>query len=173
VIKRILVFAAIASCFLQWAPAIRAQGSERIEYFTDSILQKEDEYIRLLGGSSWVLSTFSTALVTDDVIIVFRDITYQGQKVKMATAYVDGDEIPVRHVRGTYATSTGYLTTVVEALGDGAVLRLADGTLLSVPSYDRYDTGWWLPPYRALLTSNRSYLYNLKNGKRVWVNPLK
>ncbi|MBM3451322.1 MAG: hypothetical protein FJX78_10180 [Armatimonadetes bacterium] len=171
--KRFLLVVTVAAVLLQRVPTVAAQGLERVEYFTDSIAQKDDEYVRLLGGSSWVLSTFSTALVTDDIIIVFRDITHQGQKVKLAVAYLDGGEIPVRHVRGAYTTSSGYLTSVVEALGEGAVLRLADGSLLSVPSYDRYDTGWWLPPYRALLTSSRLYLYNLKKGKRVWVSPLK
>ena len=55
--------------------------------------------------------------------------------------------------------------------GEGSVLKLADGSTLSVPEYDQYDTGWWLPPYKALLTSNGMYLWNLKEGKNVWVNP--
>jgi hypothetical protein len=93
--------------------------------------------------------------------------------VTVAVAYVGGDEIPVRHVDGGYATQAGYLTTVLEALGEGAVLKLTDGTLLSVPEYDRFDTGWWLPPYKALLTASKLYLYNLKKGKRVWVSPLR
>ena len=65
------------------------------------------------------------------------------------------------------------MTSVVEAHRDGAVLELADGSLWSVPDYDRYDTGWWLPPYKALVTSTKLYLYNLKKGKRVWVSQVK
>ena len=116
-----------------------------------------------MGGSSWILSTPSLALVTDDVIIVFRVVELRDRnRAKIAVAYLDGDEIVARHVGGTYVTSTGYLTTVVETFRRGAVLRLADGSLLSVPEYDQYDTGWWLPPYKALLTGNKLYLYNLR-----------
>ncbi len=151
---------------------LAAPGTQKVEYLSDSIAEKEGKYIRLLGGSQWVLSSSTLALVTDDIIIVFQNVELKDKTiVKLAVAYVDGDEIVARHVGGQYISQTGYLTTVVEALGDGAVLRLADGSLLSVPEYDQYDTGWWLPPYKALLTGNKMYLWNLKKGKRVWVNP--
>jgi len=140
------------------------QSLQRVEYFKDSIIEKEGNYIRLLGGSSWILSFPSLALVTDDIIIVFQ--------VNNTVAYIRGDEIPVKHVGGVYVTQIGYLTTVVRSLGDGAVLKLADGSLLSVPKYDQFDTGWWIPPYKALLTENKLYLYNLKKGKRVWIKPI-
>lgn len=151
---------------------LAAPGMQKVEYLSDSIAEKEGKYIRLLGGSQWVLSSSTLALVTDDVIIVFQDVELKDKtRVTLAVAYVDGDEIVARHVGGRYISQTGYLTTVVEALGDGAVLRLADGSLLSIPEYDQYDTGWWLPPYKALITGNKMYLWNLKKGKRVWVNP--
>jgi hypothetical protein len=149
---------------------VAAQQLQKVEYLADSIASKDDQVIRLLGGSSWLLTSPSLALVTDDILIVFREIDYQGRRLKLATAYVDGDEIIVRHLDGLFVTSSGYLTTVIEALAEGAVLKLSDGTLLSVPEYDRCDTGWWLPPYKALLTSSRMYLYNLKKGKRVWIS---
>jgi len=143
-----------------------------VEYIADSIAEKDGEYIRLLGGSSWSLSYSSLALVTDDVLIVFHRITTKDNRVSVVpVVYVDGEEIPARHVGGSYATETGYLTTVVEAIGDGAFLRIDDGTLLSIPEYDQYDTGWWLPPYKALVTGNGLYLWNLKEGKKVWVDP--
>ena len=87
--------------------------------------------------------------------------------------YLDGEEIVVRYVTGRYISQAGYLTTVVKAYGHGAILELSDGTLLSVPEYDRYDTGWWLPPYKALLTANRLDLYNLEKVKCVWVTPVR
>lgn len=152
--------------------ALAAPGMQKVEYLADSIAQKQGKYIRLLGGSQWVLSSSTLALLADDIIIVFQDVVLKDKtRVKLAIAYIDGDEIIARHVGGQYITQTGYLTTVVEALGDGAVLRLADGSLLSVPRYDQYYTRWWLPPYKALLTGNKMYLWNLKKGKRVWVNP--
>lgn len=151
---------------------VAAPGMQRVEYLSDSIAEMKDRYIRLLGGSEWMLSSPTLALVTDDIIIVFQDVELKDKtRVKLAIAYVDGDEIVAEHVSGRYISQTGYLTTVVEALGDGAVLRLADGSLLSIPEYDQYNTGWWLPPYKALLTENKMYLWNLKYGKRVWVNP--
>jgi len=162
--------AIIALVALVAGEAIAAPGMQKVEYLSDSIAQKDGKVIKLLGGSSWVLSSPTLALVTDDIIIVFQDVVLKNKKtVKVAIAYVDGDEIIATHAGGTYATSTGFLTAVVESLGDGAVLKLADGSLLSIPQYDRYDTGWWLPPYKALLTGNRMYLWNLKKGKRVWV----
>ncbi|MBU4494277.1 MAG: hypothetical protein KJ874_03145 [Acidobacteria bacterium] len=151
--------------------AFAGTAMQKVEYLSDSIAEKDGKVIRLLGGSTWVLSSSSLALVPEDVIIVFQDVVLKDKKtVNVAVVYVDGDEIVATHAGGTYTTSSGFLTTVVEALGDGAVLKLADGSLLSIPQYDWYDTGWWLPPYKALLTGNRMYLWNLKKGKRVWVN---
>jgi len=146
---------------------------QKVEYLSDSIAEKDGKYIRLLGGSSWLLSSPTLALVTNDVLIVFQEVELNDKKnVQIAVAYIAGNEVVAKHVDGHYVTQTGYLTTVVEALRDGAVLKLDDGTLLSIPQYDRFDTRWWLPPYKALLTGNRMYLWNLKNGKRVWVNPI-
>ena len=134
-------------------------GIQKVEYLSDSIAEKEGKYIRLFGGSQWVLSSSTLALVTDDIIIVFQDIELKDNTTaKVAVAYVDSDEIVARHVGGQYVAQDGYLTTVVEALGDGAVLKLANGSLLTIPEYDQYDTGWWLPPYKALLTGNMMYL---------------
>ncbi len=163
---RVLLLALLATSVLA------APGMQKVEYLSDSIAEKEGKYIRLLGGSQWVLSSSTLALVTDDIIIVFQEVELNDKtRAKLAVAYVDGDEIVAKHVGGQYVSQAGYLTTVVETLGDDAILKLADGSLLSIPEYDQYDTGWWLPPYKALLTGNKMYLWNLKKGKRVWVNP--
>jgi hypothetical protein len=147
---------------------------QKIEYFEDSIMEKDGEYIQLLGGSSWLLSLPSLALITDDVIIVFQEIELKNKKqAKVAVAYIDGEEILAKHIDGIYITQTGYLSTVVEVLGEGALLKLANGFLLSIPEYDQYDTGWWLPPYKVLLTGNMLYMYNLDKGKKVWVDSVK
>jgi hypothetical protein len=166
-------FISLSLLFIICATTVSTASSmQKVEYISDSIAEKEGKYIRLLGGSKWVLSSSSLALVTDDIIIVLQDVELKDKtSVKLAIAFVDGDEIIARHVGGRYVSETGYLTTVVESLGDGAVLKLADGSMLSIPEYDQYNTGWWLPPYKALLTGNKMYLWNLKKGKRVWVNP--
>ena len=151
-----------------------SQGLQKVEYLVDSVLKKEGEYVRLLGGSSWIFALPSRALFAEEIIIIFQEIELQNKNlVKVAVAYIDGEEIQVKHAAGTYITETGYLTRVIEALNKGALLRLANGLLLSVPKYDQFYTGWWLPPYEALITGNMLYLYNLKKGKRVWVSPIK
>lgn len=147
------------------------QYTRRVEFLVDSILDKQDESIKLLGGSVWALSRPSLALVTQDIIIVLQDIQLEDERwVKAAMAFVDGDEIIVRHVAGPCVTQSGCLTTVVAASQNGALLKLADGSVLSVAEYDRFHTELWLPPYRVLLTGNGMYLYNLKNAKRIWVS---
>ncbi len=171
--RRIVLVAQIAAFLVMLGPTAGAQTFESVEFFTDSIIEKRDSHIRLLGGSSWLLSEPSLALVTGDVLIVFRTVVLRdGTRAKVATAYFDGEEIDVRRVGGAYATQTGYLTRVVKTHAGGAVLELANGTLLSVPEYDRFYTGWWLPPYKALLTGSKLHLYNLEKMKRVWVSPL-
>lgn len=149
--------------------ASSAQTMEKVEYFPDSIAEK-DHIVRLTGGSSWLVASRTAAA---DVIVVMRDVVVNGERVRAAWLYVGGEEIPARHVEGVYPTNPAYLTRVVAAEGQGATLRLADGTELSVPKYDRYYISRWIPPYKALLTGNRIYLYNLKEGRRVWVQPVK
>ena len=155
------------------APAVLgARGLQKVEFLKGFIAKKEGRYIRLVGGSQWVLSSHTLALIMDDIIIVFQEVELKDKtRAKLAVAYVAGDEIVAKHVGGQYVSQTGYLTTVVQALGAGAVLKLADGSSLSIPEYDQFDTGWWLPPYKALLTGHKMYLWNLKKGKRVWVYP--
>ncbi len=148
-----------------------AIAAEPVEYFTDSIAQKEGEYIKLLGGSSWILSYPSIALVTENVAIVFRNVVGKSKKqYEVPVFYHDGEEIVARHIKGNYVKKSGFLATVIAQYGEGAKLKLDDGTILSIPEYDRYDTGWWLPPYPVLVTSNGLYMWSLKKSKRVWVD---
>ena len=166
-----LTVAIIAAFLAVTAPS--AQTMEKVEYFPDSIAEREEHIVRLTGGSSWLLASRTAAVAGADVIVVMRDVVVNGEKVRAAWLYVGGEEIPARHVEGVYPTNPAYLTRVVAVEGQGATLRLADGTELSVPKYDRYYISRWVPPYKALLTGNRIYLYNLKEGRRVWVQPVK
>ncbi len=126
-IKGILVGLA---AILSFEVALRAQRFEQVEYFSDSVLEADDGLLRLLGGSSWAVSTASTVLAAAAVVIVIRDVTLESRKGRVAVAYVDGQELVVRYAGGSYAPSKGYLTSVVEAHRDGAVLELADGFTL-------------------------------------------
>lgn len=147
-----------------------AFAAEKVEFVADSIAQKDGEYIKLLGGSSWLLNGSSLALVTQDVIVVFRSIVGKDKKTyEVPVFFFDGEEIIAKHIDGSFVKKSGFLVQVVEQFGDGARLKLDDGTVLSIPEYDRYDTGWWLPPYQALIEGNGLYMWNLKEGKRVWV----
>jgi hypothetical protein len=159
---------------LSTAGTVSAQTMEPVRFFADSIAEKEELVVRLSGGSSWVLASRTRAAVASEVMIVLRDVTVSGQHVLAAWLYHEGEEIPVKHVEGVYPQkNAAYLTRVVAAEGQGAMLRLADGTELSVPRYDRLFVNRWVPPYKALLTGNRIYLYNLKVGRRVSVQAAK
>lgn len=133
-----------------------------VVFIWDSISQKDDRVIRVLSGSRWLLSRSTLALATTDVVIVLTDRS-------KGVLFAEGDEIPVTYLGGSFVPERGRYGRVVESISDGAVLRLNDGSLWSVPSYDRYYTGWWLPPYPVIITGNELYMINLKNGKRVWV----
>jgi hypothetical protein len=146
---------------------------DRVSYFADQIAEKDDHVVRLNGGSSWLLDDRTSALAPTDVLVVMRDVMVNGKPVKAAWLYVAGAEIRAKHVEGVYPSNVGFLTRVVGAEGQGTTLTLADGTHLSVPKYDRVTISRWVPPYKALLTADRTYLYNLKEGRRVWVQAAK
>lgn len=150
-----------------------AQTMERVVYFPDTIAEKEDHVVRLNGGSSWVLASRTAALVAADVTIVIRDVVVEGKTIRAAWLFTGADEIPAKHVEGVYPTNQAFLTRVVASEDQGTKLRLADGTVLVLPGYNKYISNRWVPPYKALLTDNRLSLYNLKEGRRVGVQPVK
>jgi hypothetical protein len=155
------------------AASASAQPMENVSYFPDSIAEKGDRnhIIRLNGGSSWVLATPTLAIVSTDVMVVTRDVLVQGKRVRAAWLYVDGEEIPAQHVEGVYPANAAFLTRVIAAEDQGTKLRLEDGTELLVPGYNRFILAKWTPPYKVLLTNNRLFLYNLKDGRRASVQP--
>ena len=106
-------------------------------------------------------------------MIVMRDVTVEGRRVRAAWLFAGGEEIPVKHVEGVYPTNQAFLSRVVAAEDQGTKLRLADGTELLLPGYNKYISNRWIPPYKVLLTDHRLSLYNLKEGKRVGVQPSK
>jgi hypothetical protein len=148
--------------------AASAQTMEKVDYFPDTIAEKDDHVVRLNGGSSWLLATRTLAQVSTDVVVVMREVVVNGERVAAAWLFVNGEEIPVKHVEGVYPRNPAFLTRVVSAEA-GTKLQLADGSQVTIPQYDRYFVRGWIPPYKALLTNNRAYLYNLKDGRRAWV----
>lgn len=156
------------------AATAAAQVMDKVDYFPDSIAERDDHVVRLNGGSSWLLANPSKAAqVATDVMIVMRDVLVEGKRVRAAWVYVGGEEIPAKHLEGVYPTNAAFLTRVVAAEDRGTKLRLADGTELLLPGYNSYISNRWIPPYKALLGGNRDFLYNLREGRRVGVQAAK
>ena len=157
------------------ASAVSGQVMDKVEYFQDSIAEKGDlnHIIRLTGGSSWVLSEATLAPLASDLIMVMRDVMVEGKRVRAAWMFVGGQEIPAKHVEGVFPTNQAFLTRVTASVDQGTKLRLADGTELLVPGYNKYLLARVTPPYKVLLSSNGQSLFNLKDGVRVQVQPAK
>jgi len=143
------------------------QKAVKVSYVHSSVLSSSSDVIKLLDGSRWLSSSATFALPASDIIIVILDEEGNG------IAYSSGFEFAVSHLSGTPITANGTLSTVERALGRGAVLELRDGSLWEVPDYDQYDTSYWLPPYRVIITSNELYMINLKKAKKIWVTRIK
>src|SRR6185503_28785 len=157
------------------AAPVAAQTLEKVTYFEDSIAEKGERslIIRLTGGSNWVLSEPTRAALQADVIVVMRDVMVEGKRVRAAWMFVGGEEIPAKHVEGVFPTTTAFLTRVTASEDQGTKLRLADGSELLVPGYNKFLLTRVKPPYKVLLASNRLSLFNLKDGARVQVQPAK
>ncbi len=155
------------------ASPVSAQTMEKVMYFPDTIAEKEDHVVRLTGGSSWLLANRTSVLAPADVLVVMRDVLVEGKPVRAAWLYVAGQEIPAKHVEGVYPTHEAFLTRVVAAEAQGSKLRLADGTTLLLPGYNKYISNRWIPPYKALLTDKGLSLFNLTELRRVGVQAAK
>lgn len=135
------------------------------EFFTDSIAEANSEVIRLYGGTLWILDQSYYGLSLEDVIGVVTG-------KKSATLYIDGNTYSAELVKGSVVTSSGILASVIDEKGDGKLLKLDNGMLLTFDSYDHYDTGWWLPPYQVLIDLTSMNMWNLKKGKKVWIESI-
>jgi hypothetical protein len=165
------------------AIANAAAAGQAVSFFQDSVLDIDGRVIKMLGGSVWLMDSEILALPLDDAVVLFagHDSLVESEDIKARTTdlpkqgllHYQGSEVAVTLVSGIFLRRNGYLGTVVEAHGDGGVLELDDGSLWSVPSYDQYDSGYWLPPYRVIVYSNELYMLNLKKGKRIWVQRIR
>ena len=97
----------------------------------------------------------------------------EGKPVRAAWMFVGGEEIPAKHVEGVFPTTQAFLTRVTASEDQGTRLRLADGSELLVPGYNKFLLTRVKPPYKVLLASNRLSFFNLKDGVRVQVQPAK
>lgn len=133
-----------------------------VQFFTSSISEVNDEVLRMSNSSVWILERNYFGLAFQDVIGIMTD-------QKNAILYANDSSYRARLVRGQVFTSSGSTASVIEKKGDGAILKLSNGLLLEFDSYDRYDTGWWLPPYPVLIDESKMNMWNLNKGKKVWI----
>lgn len=133
-----------------------------ILYIEESIYETDDNTFSLLGGSKWSKLSYAYLLPTSDIFIILTSEDGNG------IAYSDGSEFNVKHLSGGLDYKRGKLNLVIESLGNGAILKMADNSLWEIDSYDQYDTGYWLPPYHVIITSDELYLINFEEGEKIW-----
>lgn len=141
--------------------------NSNVVFIQGSVFNSKSNELKLLDGSCWYSASAYFALIASDIFIIITDEKGNG------IAYCNGNEFYVQHISGRPIQSNGRYTKVIRELGDGAVLQLSDGTMWEVPKYDQYYTGYWLPPYPVIISSNELYMYNIKKGKKVWVTKVK
>ena len=154
-----------------------------VSYFEGTISDLDGKYLKFLSGSSWLLEHKSYAIPFSKGVIVFKghDATVDEKDIEkriinlpnQGMLFYKGEEIAVTLLDGIFIRKNGTMTTVEKEMGNGAILQTEDGTLWSVPSYDQYDTGYWLPPYKVLIDSNELYMTNLEKGKKIWITKVK
>jgi len=133
-----------------------------VQFFTDSISDAKGEIIQLAGGSLWRLDRNYFGLALEDVVAISSD-------PKTATFYIYGDAYIGRLLKGSVTTSSGITASVIQSMGNGTVLKLSNGVMLEFDSYDTYNTGYWLPPYRVVIDSGMMNMWNLNKSKKVWI----
>jgi len=138
-----------------------------VKYIEDTIYETDGNTFTTLYGSEWRHMYAGYLLTMSDILVVLTDNDGNG------FAYVDNSQFAVKHV-GSYLTyKNGTLNVVLESMGNGAVLKMADGSLWEINSYDQYDTGYWLPPYQVILTSDEMYMINIKENKKIWISKIR
>lgn len=139
-------------------------SSGAVSFFEAGVREVKDDLLKLRNGSTWQVRGYISSISRfEDAIVVMRS-------KESATIFLDGRVHNANLLFGSYTTQSGILDTVVREVGDGAVLTLESGGMLEVDSYDTYDTGWWLPPYPVIIDGTGMWMWNLDEGKKVWVN---
>jgi hypothetical protein len=165
--RRWIVLAAVP--FLL-ATAGLSPGAEKVEFVADSVEDESGGVLKLRGGSEWRLGGEAPARRGDGVIIIYGPEADGTGGRRAAVAYIRGREVEAHRVSGAVEVQPGYLSEVVGAVADCGTLQLTDGTVVAIVNYGDDASGWWLPPYKVLITDNESYITHLKSGRRMWFN---
>ena len=147
-------------------------AAEFVNYCEDSIYSSEGETVQLLGGSRWETVGYNFFLIAQDVLVLQGTTQVDGRNYQYAELLSDGNRMIATQLSGTCNFLVGTKLVVVREINDGRSLITDDGTVLNFDSYDSFDTGFWLPPYEVLITSNELYMWNLNEGKRVWLQSI-
>ena len=149
--------------------SISAQQSDLvpITYLQSSVVGTDSELFRLMDGSQWIRKGHGIILPASEITIIITSEKGEG------ITFINGQEMAVELVRGTPILSKGLLGQVLRERGSGAILELSDGSLWEIPVYDRYDTGYWLPPYWIIVSADELYLINPEKGKKVWASRIR
>lgn len=152
-------------------PGLPAQDlgfeSKTVEYFEDQILRVEEDVVHMVGGTRWLLGMeplLPILPVTEVVVLIERR---DGEIFGLI--YVQDNVHVGVLIRGQAGLQRGLLTWVIRELGDGAVLRTADGSFWSVDSYDQYHTRYWYPPYQVIVSADRHTMLVLDEGEKISV----
>jgi hypothetical protein len=125
-----------------------------------------------MSGSEWETTGYFFSLILEDVIIIESSTELDGRLFNYTEMYSDGNRVIVTKISGECSKSIGRKATVMRELNGGKTLLLDDGSALNFDSFDSFDTGFWLPPYDVLITGNELYMWNLNEGKRVWIQSI-
>ena len=158
----------LATLLLSSVPIV-SFSAEIISYCEGTILENEEDVITLMGGSKWKTNGYFFSLILEDVIIIQSSTVLDGKLYNFHEMYSDGKREIVTKISGECSNSIGRKATVMRELNDGKTLLLDDGSALNFDSFDSFDTGFWLTPYEVLITGDELYMWNLNNGKRVWI----
>jgi hypothetical protein len=157
----------------------RASELKTVSFFQDTVTELDGRVLKFLTGSVWVLDREIVGVAMGEAVMICNGPAPKFDKEKMKE-YLEalpkrgvfmyrGQTVGAQLVSGGFVLSDGYLAHVVQAHGRGAILETDDGSLWSIPEYDQFDTGYWLPPYPVIIFRSQRYLLNLKEGKKVWI----
>jgi hypothetical protein len=140
-------------------------ATEQVNYFTGSISNADGKKVDIFGQGTWQFASEYFGLHFEDVIGIMNSD-------RTASIYINGYVHYATLIDGDVIKSTGEIRNVVQIISEGSVLKLDDGTLLEFSSYDKFDTGWWLPPYRVIVDYSSMDMWNISEGKKVWIQSI-
>jgi hypothetical protein len=144
--------------------------SKNVGYYEASIssVKKDgyfDKYFRMYDGSVW-RSSYPYDFHTGEFYIIFESEGNYG------TGYTNSGTYTFSLYSGKPSVYEGKMLYVEKEYGDGSVLKLSDGCVYEVDSYDTYNTRYWYPPYKVLMITDRKLIY-LEKQKKIGITLIK